>query len=116
MEADLMRRILPAGEFQAWFDRFLPGIAQGRPKSLMVPALVTDRTDPKLVHLDGLNLSRAWCMRSIAAALPESHPARKVLADAAQRHANDALAHIASGDYVGEHWLATFAVYMLSSH
>jgi hypothetical protein len=55
-------------------------------------------------------------MRSIAAALPESHPARKVLADAAQRHANDALAHIASGDYVGEHWLATFAVYMLSSH
>ena len=115
MEADLMRRILPAGEFQAWFDRFLPGIAQGQPKSLMVAALVTDRTDPKLVHLDGLNLSRAWCMRSIAAALPERHPARKVLADAAQQHAADALAHIASGDYVGEHWLATFAVYLLSA-
>jgi hypothetical protein len=78
------------------------------------PAIVTDRSDPKLVHLDGLNLSRAWCMRNIAAALPARDPARGVLAAAADRHATAALAHVASGDYAGEHWLASFAVFLLS--
>ncbi len=81
----------------------------------MRPAIVTDRTDPKLVHLDGLNLSRAWCMRSIAAALPRNDPARKVLARAATAHAKAGLAHVASGNYEGEHWLASFAVYMLTT-
>ena len=76
---------------------------------------MTDRTDPQLVHLDGLNLSRAWCMRSIAAALPAGDPARAVLAASAARHAEAALEHVASGDYAGEHWLASFAVYLLSS-
>jgi hypothetical protein len=76
---------------------------------------VTDRTDPQLVHLDGLNLSRAWCMRSIAAALPRDDGARKVLAESAARHAEAALGHVASGDYAGEHWLASFAVYLLST-
>src|ERR1041385_31248 len=80
MEADLMRRVLPAREFETWLHRFLPGISRNQPKALLQPAVVTDRTDPKLVHLDGLNLSRAWCMRSIAAALPMNDPARKVLA------------------------------------
>ncbi len=70
MEADLMRRVLPAEEFRAWFGRYLPDIVKGEPKSLVTPATVSDRTDPQIVHLDGLNLSRAWCMRSIAAALP----------------------------------------------
>jgi hypothetical protein len=79
------------------------------------PAVVTDRSDPKLVHLDGLNLSRAWCMRSIAAALPKTDPARRILAGSARAHAADALAHVASGDYAGEHWLASFAVYFLST-
>ena len=74
---------------------------------------MTDRTDPQLVHLDGLNLSRAWCMRSIAAALPADDPARKVLLDSAARHAEAGLKHVASGDYAGEHWLASFAVYLL---
>ena len=83
--------------------------------SLFTPATVTDRTDPQLVHLDGLNLSRAWCMRSIAAALPADDPARAALADAAARHAGTALGHVASGDYAGEHWLASFAVYLLTS-
>jgi hypothetical protein len=115
MEADLMRRVLPRNEFRGWFDQFLPGVAQGEPKALMAPAVVTDRTDPKLVHLDGLNLSRAWCMRGIASSLPGAHPARKVLIEAAERHAADALAHVASGDYAGEHWLASFAVYMLTT-
>jgi hypothetical protein len=90
-------------------------MAKGEPKSLMEPATVTDRSDPQLVHLDGLNLSRAWCMRSIAAALATDDPARKTLADAADRHARAALRHVASGDYAGEHWLASFAVYMLST-
>jgi Protein of unknown function (DUF2891) len=114
MEADLMRRVLPPAEFQTWFQRFLPGIVRGEPKTLLVPATVADRSDPKIVHLDGLNLSRAWCMRSIAAALPTDDPARQVLLEAAGRHADDALRHVASGDYVGEHWLASFAVYLLS--
>jgi hypothetical protein len=115
VEADLMRRVLSPAEFSSWFERFLPGAARGEPKDLFTPATVTDRTDPQLVHLDGLNLSRAWCMRSIAAALPAAHPARAALDSAAARHAQSALGHVASGDYAGEHWLATFAVYMLTA-
>ncbi|HEX4948739.1 MAG TPA: DUF2891 domain-containing protein [Blastocatellia bacterium] len=115
MEADLMRRVLSATEFQTWFARFLPNLAKGEPKALLTPAIVADRSDPKIVHLDGLNLSRAWCMRSVAAALPKTDPARKVLINAANLHARAALAHIASGDYAGEHWLASFAVYLLAT-
>jgi hypothetical protein len=114
IEADLMRRILPPADFRAWFVKFLPGAAKGEPKALFEPATVTDRADPQLVHLDGLNLSRAWCMRSVAAALPTDDPARKSLATAADQHARSALGHVASGDYAGEHWLASFAVYLLS--
>ena len=76
-EADLMRRVLAPEEFHAWFKRFLPGASKGEPKTLFTPATVTDRTDPQLVHLDGLNLSRAWGMKSIAAALPQGDPARQ---------------------------------------
>lgn len=115
IEADLMRRVMKPDAFRQWFHQFLPEVSNGGPASLLKPAVVTDRTDPKLVHLDGLNLSRAWCMRSIASALPKSDPARKVLTDAAALHAQYSLAHVASGDYVGEHWLASFAVYMLST-
>jgi hypothetical protein len=115
MEADLMRRVLPPADFRAWFARFLPGAARGDPKVLFTPAVVTDRTDPQLVHLDGLNLSRAWGMRNIAAALPADDPAREVLTVSAGRHAEDALGHVASGDYAGEHWLASFAVYLLTT-
>lgn len=115
MEADLMRRVMSQREFTRWFQRFLPGIARGAPKELLQPAIVTDRSDPKLVHLDGLNLSRAWCMRNIAAALPRTDPARRALARSATSHANAALPYIASGNYEGEHWLASFAVYMLTT-
>jgi hypothetical protein len=115
VEADLMRRVLLPAEFHAWFSRFLPGVANGEPKTLLEPAKVTDRSDLQLVHLDGLNLSRAWCMRHIAAALPENDPARPVLEQAAACHADAALRHIASGNYAGEHWLASFAVYLLST-
>jgi hypothetical protein len=115
MEAELMRRVLKPAAFTRWFHQFLPELERGKPKGLLAPATVSDRSDPKLVHLDGLNLSRAWCMRGIAAALPSGDPARKVLARAAQSHADDALLHVASGSYEGEHWLASFAVYMLST-
>src|SRR5262249_22885784 len=115
MEADLMRRVFCSREFTSWFHRFLPGIVRNQPEQLLQPAIVTDRTDPKLVHLDGLNLSRAWCMKSIASALPQTDPARRVLARSAVAHAQAALPFIASGNYEGEHWLASFAVYMLST-
>ena len=115
VEADLMRRVLKPDEFEQWFHRFLPDVGKGQPKALLHPAVVSDRSDPKLVHLDGLNLSRAWCMRSIAAALPKNDQARKMLARSATEHAQDALVHVASGNYEGEHWLASFAVFMLST-
>lgn len=111
MEADLMRRVLPPAEFAAWLKRALPEL----PKSLAEPAKVTDRTDPQIVHLDGLNLSRAWCLRSIAAALPKDDPLRATLTTTAQKHLDAALPHVASGDYAGEHWLASFAVFALTA-
>lgn len=114
VEADLMRRVLPPAEFRTWLARFLPGLPGGEPATLFHPALVTDRTDPQIVHLDGLNLSRAWCMRNIASALSAEDPARRVLTEAAGRHEHASLPHLASGDYMGEHWLASFAVYLLS--
>lgn len=113
-EADLMRRVLPADEFRGWLGKYLPGLAEGKPATLFTPATVTDRTDGHLVHLDGLNLSRAWCMKGICSALPTDDPVRKSLLGAAARHAEAGLRHVASGDYAGEHWLASFAVHLLS--
>ena len=114
VEADLMRRVLGREEFARWFGAFLPGVEEGRPANLFTPADVTDRSDPKIVHLDGLNLSRAWCMWGVAAALGKGSPTAAVLARAAALHAEATLPHVTSGDYAGEHWLATFAVHMLS--
>lgn len=113
-EADLMRRVLPANEFANWFHAFLPALAKGEPKNLLDIAIVSDRSDPQLGHLDGLNLSRAWCMRHIAAALPDNDPSRWTLEDAGHTHAVDALQHVATGHYEGEHWLGSFAVYLLT--
>jgi hypothetical protein len=114
-EADLMRRILSEEEFKVWFGRYLPGLARGEPQNLLSPVVVTDRKDLQLVHLDGLNLSRAWCMRGIAGALGRDDAARQVLLRSAARHESAGLSHVASGDYAGEHWLASFAVYLLST-
>jgi DUF2891 family protein len=114
MEADLMRRVLPATEYRVWLKGYLPGLAKAEPKTLLEPATVADRSDPQIVHLDGLNLSRAWCMNGIARSLGKEDPARKVLTEAAARHADAALKHVASGDYAGEHWLASFAVLLLT--
>ncbi|HWX11645.1 MAG TPA: DUF2891 domain-containing protein [Trinickia sp.] len=114
MEAELMRRVLPGDEFASWLDGFLPRLAQREPATLFIPATVTDRTDGKIAHLDGLNLSRAWCQRSIARALPASDPRKAALDDAAELHLLTALPHVA-GDYMGEHWLATFALLALEA-
>ncbi|KVD60169.1 DUF2891 domain-containing protein [Burkholderia ubonensis] len=114
MEAELMRRVLAPAEFDAWFARFLPDLARGEPATLFAPATVSDRSDGKIAHLDGLNLSRAWCQRALAKALPEGDARRARLLDAADRHLDSALAHVA-GDYMGEHWLATFATLALEA-
>lgn len=115
-EADLMRRVLPAGEFPGWLDRFLPGLAAGEPAGLLAPATVTDRSDGQLAHLDGLNLSRAWHMGAIAAALPSGDPRRATLTRSAGRHLEAGLVGVAGGDYMGEHWLASFALCALDAN
>ena len=112
--AECLRRLLPPHEFHAWLTGYLPDAAQQRPASLFTPATVTDRTDGKIAHLDGLNLSRAWCWRGIAASLPPGDPTRSVLEDAARRHLAASLPHVA-GDYMGEHWLASFALLALTA-
>jgi hypothetical protein len=111
MEADLMRRVMQPADFRAWFGRFLPGLEKR--VSLLSPAVVADRSDPQIAHLDGLNLTRAWCMRSIGLSLPADDPARAVLLQAGELHAREGLTSVASGHYEGEHWLASFAVYLL---
>ncbi len=113
-EADLMRRVLPQAEFAQWLHGFLPGLAEEQPAAILEPAEVSDRSDPKIVHLDGLNLSRAWAMRGIVLALPADDPVRGVLQKSASSHTRASLPHVTSGDYAGEHWLASFAVYLLS--
>ena len=110
-EADLMRRVLPAGSFAPWWRRFLPRL----PPSLRVPADPGPLRDGKSIHLDGLNLSRAWAYCGIASALRGPGPERDRLRRLAETHAAAGLARVASGDYLGEHWLASFALYLLSA-
>ncbi len=98
-----MRRLLGPDEFASWFTAFLPEV----PAALLEPATVSDRTDPKMVHLDGLNLSRAWCWRLIG-------PASRHSVAAAEAHIAAALPQLSSGAYVGEHWLGTFALLALT--
>jgi hypothetical protein len=112
LEALLMSRVLPAPEFADWFARFLPDLAHGRPVTLFSPAHVSDRSDGKIAHLDGLNLSRAWCWRSLATALGDTHPVAPLARDAAERHLTASLPHL-DDDYMGGHWLATFALLAL---
>lgn len=114
MEAECVRRFMAPQAFRAWFQHFLPDAAKRRPATLFAPAQVSDRSDGKIAHLDGLNLSRAWCWRSIARALGDDNPAAPVAFEAAERHIAAALPHVA-GDYMGEHWLATFALLALEA-
>jgi hypothetical protein len=104
-EADIMRRVLPRNEFADWLKSFLPQLADS--EFSLAPGEVSDRTDGKLVHLDGLNFSRAWCLYGIARQL-EGYRHLRTIAD---RHMRQSLAAIAAGSYEGEHWLASFAIY-----
>ncbi|HEX8063383.1 MAG TPA: DUF2891 domain-containing protein [Allosphingosinicella sp.] len=111
-EALCMRMTQSEDRFRPWFDAFLPKLAAGEPRSLFIPATVSDRSDGKIAHLDGLNLSRAWCWRRLAPALePERAEVARRTAD---EHLAASLPHVA-GDYMGEHWLATFALLALDS-
>ncbi len=112
-EADLMRRVLPQVEFQAWLAAFLPDPAGPGMAPLREPAVVLDLSDGYLIHLVGLNLSRAWCHAGVAAQLPESDPNRAVYQTAAVSHAEAGMAQVFTDEYGGEHWLATYAVYVL---
>jgi hypothetical protein len=108
VEAECMRAALPESDFFQWFRQFLPRLTDGQPATLFTPATVSDRTDGKIAHLDGLNLSRAWCWRNLAGFTP--NPALALAT--AEAHIAASLPHV-GGHYMGEHWLASFAVLAL---
>ena len=112
IEALCMARCLSEPEFHGWFGGFLPKLDTSEPASLLMPAFVSDRSDGKIAHLDGLNLSRGWCWRSLAPLLPGDEA--QLAYDTAEVHLEAAMPHVA-GDYMGEHWLATFALMALLS-
>ena len=113
-EADFMRRVLPQAEYVAWLGRFLPALPRTGRADWLPPGVVTDRSDPKLAHIDGLNLSRAWMLEGIAAGLPARDARRAGLLAAARAHAAAALPAVTGEHYEGGHWLGTFAVYLTS--
>lgn len=113
-EADFMRRVLDPPAFGRWLSAFLPGIPDRAGSPWIEPAIVTDRSDPKLAHLDGLNLSRAWMLEGIARGLPPGDRRIPALAATAERHRHAALPEITGEHYEGGHWLGTFAVYLTS--
>ena len=112
VEAECLRRLLPPAEFEPWFAGFLPRLGAGEPATLFRPAVASDRTDGKLAHLDGLNLSRVWCWRALAPTLPPGHPAGPHIVAAVEAHLAASLPSLAV-HYMGEHWLASFALLAL---
>lgn len=106
-EADVMRRVLPAKAYAEWLTKFMPSMT-------LKPAVVTDPTDPKLAHLDGLNLSRAWMLDGIASGLPKNDPRVKTLRAASKAHADAGLASVTGEHYEGGHWLGSFATYLVT--
>lgn len=113
-EADLMRRVLEPQEFAAWLGQFLPDIPLGGGDAWLPLGVVTDPSDGKLAHLDGLNISRAWMLEGIASGLPEKDPRIKALRDAASAHRESGLAAVTGAHYEGGHWLGSFAVYLVT--
>jgi hypothetical protein len=113
-EADVVRRVLPPVEFAKWLTAFLPRIPPTASAAWLPIGVVTDRSDGKLAHLDGLNLSRAWMLRAIAAGLPPADARRKALLAAAEAHARSGLAAVTGEHYEGGHWLGSFATYLLA--
>jgi len=113
-EADLMRRVLGPAEYADWLESFLPGIPPDDRSVWLVPAIVTDRSDPKLAHLDGLNLSRAWMLEGVISGLPEEDPRLPSLRSAADQHRQRGLEGVTGEFYEGGHWLGSFATYLIT--
>ena len=113
-EADLMRRILPPLEFGAWLGAFLPQVPLDTTDTWLEPAVVSDPGDPKLAHLDGLNISRAWMLDGIAAGLAEGDPRLDSIRAVADRHRRAGLRSVTGQYYEGGHWLGSFATYLVT--
>ena len=113
-EADLMRRVLPSNEFARWLRSFLPQISPAKNGSWLQPVVSPDPSDPKLAHLDGLNLSRAWMLEGIAAGLPKGDKRLPMIRAAAEEHSRAGLAAVTGKHYEGGHWLGSFAVYLVT--
>lgn len=114
VEAELVAALLPRDEFSDWLAAFLPGLGAGEPASFLEPVPVKNSSDPYTAHLHGLNASRAWCWRRIAEALPQGDARVAIAKAACERHAAAALPHVAGDDYMVEHWLAAYAVLLLT--
>jgi hypothetical protein len=114
IEMECMRRALEQRDFLAWIENFLPRLAEREPHVLFVPLGGIDQSDQQIVHLNGLNFSRAWCWRSFAASLPDGDMRRRIALDAAEAHILASLSQV-TGDYMAEHWLATYAVLALTA-
>jgi hypothetical protein len=114
-EADLMRRVLVPAQFATWLKAFLPRIPRNGSSDWLAVGVVTDRTDGKLVHLDGLNLSRAWMLEGIVSGLPAGDPRIPALRSAAVRHRSAGLSAVIGEHYAGGHWLGTFAAYLVTA-
>jgi hypothetical protein len=112
IEAECMRRVLDEYSFARWLERFLPRLPDEEPRTLFVPATVSDRSDGKIAHLDGLNLSRAWCWKWMGTTWPQGSEMHRLAMMTAEDHLDASLPHVA-GDYMGAHWLATFALLAL---
>ena len=113
-EAEVMAAVLPPENFARWLDRFLPGLPVGEPAKLFTPVTVSNPTDPKIAHLIGLNLNRAWCWRRIASALAEGDARRVRAHEAAVLHLEAALPLLNVEDFHRTHWLVSFAVYAMT--
>jgi hypothetical protein len=113
-EADLVRRVLPAGDYAHWLSGFLPTIPSDGSAAWLALAEVTDRTDGKLAHLDGLHLSRAWALEGMATGLPDGDPRLASILSAARQQARAGLAAVTGDHYEGGHWLGSFATYLVT--
>jgi Protein of unknown function (DUF2891) len=113
-EAELMSRLMDRSDFATWLQAFLPALAEGRPRSLFTPAVVSDPGEGQIAHLHGLNASRGWCWRRIAESLPAGDARVEPAVAAARTHLGAALPHVSGSDYMVEHWLAAYAVLALS--
>ena len=113
-EADVMRRILPPAEFAKWLKQFLPQLPMTASGDWLPVAVSPDPSDPKLAHLDGLNLSRAWMLEGIVSGLPPNDSRRPALLAGAEAHRRAGLAAVTGEHYEGGHWLGSFAVYLVT--